>query len=421
MSYLQKLVNEINGKRVLAFLIIIIVAHITLMVVHLQSNREARDTVNREAVIQKIMNAIFLVEAAPVADRHNAVSAMADPNIHVSLSAQPRWPLQFQDVSFWDISRALRHNLHSFALSIQMGKGQWLNLRATLYSHALLDQLILLALEVIVLGSIFMTVWAVNRFTEPLKQFKQAAEQLGLDLHSKPLNVMGGPLLVREAAEAMNQMQKRVQDLIHDRTQMLAAISHDLRTPITRMKLRSQFIEDVTLQANFISDLDEMETMIHETLLFTREDLVSDHKVTVDLVSLLSTITNEMQDLNQPVVFTTELHRAPVIGQTLALKRAFTNLINNGVRYGNRVDIELSGSQNKGYIITMEDDGPGIPDDDLEQVFAPFYRLESSRSRNTGGVGLGLAVARDIFHAHNAKITLRNRKPYGLRAVIEFG
>ena len=205
MSYLQKLVNEINGKRVLTFLVIIIIAHITLMVMHLQSNREARDTVNREAVIQKIMNAIFLVEAAPVADRQNAVSAMADPSIHVSLSAEPKWPLQFRDVSFWDISRALRHKLHSFALSIQMGKGQWLNLRATLYSHALLDQLILLALEVIVLGSIFMTVWAVNRFTEPLKQFKQAAEQLGLDLHSKPLHVMGGPLLVREADEAMNR------------------------------------------------------------------------------------------------------------------------------------------------------------------------------------------------------------------------
>ena len=201
---------------------------------------------------------------------------------------------------------------------------------------------------------------------------------------------------------------------------MLAAISHDLRTPITRMKLRSQFIEDTTLQTNLISDLDEMETMINETLLFAREDLIGDCKVTVDLVSLLSTITNEMQDMNQPVVFSTELHRAPVIGQTLALKRAFTNLINNGVRYGNRVDIELSGSQGKGYVITMEDDGPGIPDDELEQVFAPFYRLESSRSRNTGGVGLGLAVARDIFHAHNAKITLRNRKPHGLRAVIEF-
>lgn len=420
MAILQKLVNEINGRRAMAFLILVIIAHIAVMIVHLQYNREARDTVNREEVIQKIMNAIFLVKAAPVADRANAVSAMADPDVHVSLSSQPKWLLQFKEVSFWDISRALRHHLHSFELSIQMGKGQWLNVKATLYSHALLDQLVLLALEVIVLGSIFMTVWAINRFTQPLKQFKQAAEQLGIDLHSKPLRVMNGPLVVREAAEAMNKMQKRVQDLIRDRTQMLAAISHDLRTPITRMKLRSQFIEDTVLQNNLISDLDEMEKMINETLSFTREDLVHDNKVTVDLVSLLSTIAHEMQDVNQLVVFHTELHRAPVMGQTLALKRAFTNLINNGVRYGNQVDIQLNASRHKGYVITMDDDGPGIPEGELEQVFSPFYRLESSRSRHTGGVGLGLAVARDIMKLHNARVSLCNRKPHGLRATIEF-
>lgn len=420
MAFLQKLVNEINGKRAMTFLIVVIIAHVILMMVHLQTSREARDTVRREELIQKIMNAIFLVKAAPVVDRQNAVLAMSDPDIHVFLSHKPAWSLQFKDISFWDISRALRHNLHPFAISIQMGKGQWLNLRARLYSHVLLDQLILLALELIVLSSIFMTLWAINRFTQPLKQFKQAAEQLGIDLHSKPLRVMGGPLVVREAAEAMNKMQKRVQELINDRTQMLAAISHDLRTPITRMKLRSQFIEESSLQTNFISDLDEMEKMISETLSFAREDSVHENKVTVDLVSLLSTITHEMQDMNQSVIFHTQVHRAPVIGQTLALKRAFTNLINNGIRYGNQIDIQLNASRNKGYLIIMEDDGPGIPEKELEQVFAPFYRLESSRSRNTGGVGLGLAVARDIFKAHNAKITLCNRKPKGLRVTIEF-
>lgn len=420
MAILQKLANEINGKRAMAFLVLVIIAHIFLMIVHLQYNREAHDTVNREEIIQKIMNAIFLVKAAPIADRANAVSAMSDPNVHVVLSSQPEWLLQFKEVSFLDISQSLRHRLHSFQLSVQMGKGQWLNLKATLYSHALLDELILLALEVIVLGSIFMTVCAINRFTQPLKQFKQAAEQLGLDLHAKPLRMMSGPLVVREAAEAMNKMQRRVQELIHDRTQMLAAISHDLRTPITRMKLRSQFIEDTILQNNLINDLDEMEKMINEILSFAREDLVHDNKVTVDLVSLLSTIAHEMQDINQSVFFHTELHRAPVMGQTLALKRAFTNLINNGVRYGNQVNIYLNTLRNKGYVITMDDDGPGIPDDELEQVFAPFYRLEHSRSRHTGGVGLGLAVARDILKLHNARVALSNRKPHGLRVTVEF-
>jgi signal transduction histidine kinase len=420
MSFWQKLSNEVSGKRALTILVIVVIAHLCLMITYLHNNRVARETVKRDAVIQKIINAIFLVEATPVTNRVKAISAMDDPDLHVSLSSSPKWDLRFKQISFWDISKALRNNLDSFSISIQMEKDQWLNLNATIYSHILLDQLVLLGVEILVLGSILITAWSINRFTQPLQQFKQAAEKLGIDLHSQPLDVMGGPMVVREAAHAMNKMQKRIQDLIRDRTQMLAAISHDLRTPITRMRLRSQLIDDNNVQLNLANDLDEMEKMVSETLAFAREDCAHESKTNVDLVSLLYTITDEMQDMASDVSFRTRLKKATIEGRPLALKRAFTNIINNGIRYGLKVDVSISNRRNNGFLVIVDDHGPGIPEEDLDQVFEPFYRGESSRSRDTGGVGLGLAVTRDIFQAHNARIVLRNKRPKGLRVLIEF-
>lgn len=420
MSIWQKLSHEVSGKRALTILVIVVIFHLGLMITYLHNNRVARETVKRDAVIQKIINSIFLVEATPVANRAKAIAAMADPDLHVSLSREPKWNLRFKQVSFWDISKALRNNINSFSISIQMEKNQWLNLNATIYFHILSDQLVLLLIEIVVLGSILVSAWSINRFTQPLRQFKLAAEQLGIDLHSKPIDVIRGPTVVRETAEAMNKMQKRIQDLIRDRTQMLAAISHDLRTPITRMKLRSQFIDDIPIQENLNRDLDEMESMVNETLAFAREDNTKEKVTNVDLVSLLQTITDEMHDMGMPVMIDTKLHRATVRGRLLALKRAFTNLINNGVRYGESVEIKILNRRHKGFLVLIEDKGPGILESDFERVFAPFYRAESSRSRNTGGVGLGLAVTRDVLQAHGAKITLRNLKPQGLRVLIEF-
>ncbi|PHQ81224.1 MAG: two-component sensor histidine kinase [Coxiella sp. (in: Bacteria)] len=420
MNIWQKLSNEISGKRALTILVIVILVHLGLMITYLHNSRIARETVQRDAVIQKIINAIFLVEATPVANRVKAISAMDDPDLHVSLSHKPKWELRFKQISFWGISKALRNNLDSFSVSIRMGKEQWLNLNATIYTHIVADQFVLLGIEVIVLGSLLVFAWSINRFTQPIRKFKLAAEQLGIDLNSKPLEISGGPIVVREAAAAINQMQRRIQDLIRDRTQMLAAISHDLRTPITRMKLRSQLIDDIAMQNNLAGDLDEMEKMINETLAFAREDSTMESTVKVDLVSLITTITHEMQDMKQPVTFHSDLHRASVEGRPLALRRAMTNLINNGIRYADNVIVTVSGRRGRGFLVTIEDDGPGIPADDLERVFAPFYRLESSRSRDTGGVGLGLAVTRDIFQSHGARIMLQNKRPHGLRVVIIF-
>ncbi|MCB1827112.1 MAG: two-component sensor histidine kinase [Coxiellaceae bacterium] len=388
------------------------------MFFYVKSNREVQRAVRRDAIVQKIINAIYLVEAMPEANRQHAVSAMADPNLHVSLSSQPQWERQFRDISFWKISRALRNNLDSFAVSIRLDQKQWLNLEATANSTQLLRQLLLISVEVLVFGTILIAGWSVNRFTRPLQNFKDAAKKLSVDLHSSPIDV-NGPSVVRETAEAMNDMQNRIQKLIKDRTQMLAAISHDLRTPITRMKLRAQFLADEKLGEDYMHDLDEMESMIRETLSFARDDAAKENKKQLDLVSLLHSICMDAREMGHQVSFHSRQSRIAFRGRSMALKRAFTNLIYNAIRYAESVNVMIF-SRHHSVIVRIDDNGPGIPEDELEQVFTAFYRGEQSRSRDTGGVGLGLAVTRDIIIAHHGKITLSNRRPHGLRAVVEF-
>jgi signal transduction histidine kinase len=411
-----KIKQQISNKIGLIMLAALLISHLTIMIFYLQANRIASEDVRRDAIIQKIMNAIHIVKASPQSYRAKAVAAMADPVVHASLSKKPLFSSQFTDSSLWNISENLQRDVNKFSLSIEFEKNQWLNLKANITSHLLLDQLLILSAEIIVFGAIFMFVWSINRFTKPLKKFKKAAEQLGIDLHTKPLDIYG-PQVVREAALALNKMQGRIQDLIRDRTQILAAISHDLRTPITRMRIRAQFVNEQSLQDNITHDLEEMEQMINETLSFARADANMESKVQMDLVSLVQTICEDMQDMGHDVTFFCRASRIPFFGRSLALKRAFTNLINNGIRYGKRVQVNLT-MRGKQAFIKVEDDGPGIPQEEMEHVFSPFYRGEHSRSRDTGGVGLGLAVTKDIIQAHSGKIRLHNKKPHGLRVSV---
>jgi len=410
-----KMTRTMGGRAILLVLFAVILLHMSMMMLSLRDSRLAHQTAKRDEIIQKIINAIFLVEATPQSDRKHAVEAMEDPDLHVTLTPVPKTPLQFHKIAFWEINKALNDKLDSFAISIYMAPNQWLNLKATVYAHLVTNQLVLFAIEIIVFIAIFISAWSVMRFTEPLKNFKQMAERLGFDLNAEPVNV-SGPAVVKDAAKAMNVMQKRIQEMIHGRTQMLAAISHDLRTPITRMKLRCQFLDEKTSNS-FVDDLDEMQAMINETMSFARDDAAKEEKRLIDLVSLLDTMCQAMRELHPAINFKSEIHRLPLMGRSIALKRAFQNLLNNAVRFGDQVTVHLQKRGNNAVVI-IEDDGPGIPEADLEQVFAPFYRSESSRSRDTGGVGLGLAVTRDIIEAHTGRIKLKNIAPHGLRVTV---
>jgi signal transduction histidine kinase len=198
---------------------------------------------------------------------------------------------------------------------------------------------------------------------------------------------------------------------------MIAAISHDLRTPITRLRLRAEFVDDPEQQARMLADLDDMETMIQSTLSFAREEANPEPRRELDLATLVRNVCEDWPDVELTV--DTAACATPLLfdGQPVALRRGLCNVIDNALKYGQRARVGLSVAAD-GITVTVDDDGPGLPEEELERVFRPFYRVEQSRSRDTGGVGLGLAVARTVFRAHGGDVRLENRPEGGLRATV---
>ena len=213
-------------------------------------------------------------------------------------------------------------------------------------------------------------------------------------------------------------MQTRLHRFVEDRTQMLAAISHDLRTPLTRLRLRAEFVEDPEQQRKMLADLEEMEAMIASTLAFARDDARKEPRVPIDLAALLQSLVDDLGDAGNTVEYSGPEHKT-IACRPVALRRAIGNLIDNALKYGGCARVALLDGREDGHVaIRIDDDGPGIPEGEQEKVFAPFYRLERSRSRDTGGTGLGLSVARTIARAHGGDVTLRNRPDGGLSALL---
>ena len=265
-----------------------------------------------------------------------------------------------------------------------------------------------------------LTLWAVRRLTAPVRVLAAAAEALGRDVNAVPLPEHG-PTETATAAIAFNTMAGRIRRFVSDRTEMLTAMGHDLRTPITRLKLRAEFIDDDELRAKILGDLDEMEAMVSATLAFGRDARADEPVSAVDLAELLRTILDETGDA-RPEAVEHLVYRGPphqtVRARPLALKRAFSNLVSNAVSYGGSALVTLPPPVNGAVAVTIEDNGPGIAPADLERVFEPFRRLEHSRNRETGGMGLGLPIARNMLRAHGGDVTLANRPEGGLRATV---
>lgn len=260
------------------------------------------------------------------------------------------------------------------------------------------------------------SVVAARRLAEPIDDFGRAAEQLGTGQDVSPL-AERGPRELRVAMRAFNQMQERLRRFLEDRTRMLAAISHDLRTPLARLRLRAEFIEDEDQRAETRADLDAMSQMIRATLDFARDDALREQANLVDLGVLVADICDDIAELGGDVLLA-DASRISARCQPTAIRRAVANLVENAVKYGGGARVELVREEN-GVVIVVDDHGPGIPVDEQERVFAPFYRLEQSRNRDTGGVGLGLAVSRNIAREHGGDVKLSNRAPSGLRARLE--
>jgi signal transduction histidine kinase len=265
-----------------------------------------------------------------------------------------------------------------------------------------------------------LTLWAVRRLTEPVRVLAAHAEALGRDVNAAPLPE-NGPTETAVAAVAFNTMAARIRRFVSDRTEMLTAVGHDLRTPITRLKLRAEFIDDEELRTKILGDLDELETMVSATLAFGRDSRVNEPVSSVDLAELLRTILDETSDANPDAAECLTYHGPPhqtVRARPVALKRALANLVSNAVSYGGAARVTMVPPADGTISVTIEDDGPGIPVHEIDRVFEPFRRLEQSRNRETGGVGLGLPIARNMLRAHGGDVVLRNRPEGGLRALV---
>ncbi len=310
---------------------------------------------------------------------------------------------------------------HRLIMGVRLTDGDWLRFDAALGPpRPWHSPTFLAAFALMTAVAAMLTIWAVRRLTAPVRVLAAAAEALGRDVNAPPLPE-NGPDEIATAAVAFNTMARRIRRFVDDRTALLTAIGHDLRTPITRMKLRAEFLDDDELRTKLLADLGELEAMVASTLAFGRDARTSEKVVALDLAELIRTILDEAGDTNPeaaarlgyegPSHFTFRV-------RSLAMKRALTNLISNAIAYGGSAHVRLEPPVGGWVAITVEDEGPGIPEAEIERVFEPFHRVETSRNRETGGTGLGLPIARDIVRAHGGDIVLANRPQGGLAARI---
>lgn len=303
-----------------------------------------------------------------------------------------------------------------FKLAIQQDDGRWtvVEPKAAIRFDSWQQRILLiLALSVLCVSPL---AWLfARRLSGPISAFAGAAERLGRDPRAAPLDLKGSSEVIA-AANAFNMMQERLRRYVEDRTAMIGAVAHDLRTPLTRLRFRIEAVPD-DVRAKLASDIDQMEAMIAATLAFVRDTTRPAERTKLELTSLLESIIDEAAETGGQA--SVELGEKIIIeGDPVALRRLLTNLIENGLKYGGAVQGRVR-AEGGLAVIEIDDAGPGIPPGELDRVFEPFFRGEPSRNRETGGIGLGLAVVRSVARAHGGDATLHNRSEGGLRARVE--
>jgi signal transduction histidine kinase len=276
----------------------------------------------------------------------------------------------------------------------------------------------MMSLFLAAISVVLLSLWAARALTTPLSSFADAAENFSLSRTRSSLPERG-PEEVRRAARALNRMHERITGLIDDRTKMLAAISHDLRTPITRMRLRSEFIDDQAQRDRMSADLDQMHSMLESVLSFLRNDRKLEVMTLVDIATVLQLIADQFTDMGHSVTYAGPEH-ALAMGRPDDIRRSITNLVENAVRFASNTTVRLTTWQGQA-IIDVDDDGPGIAETQKGRVLEPFVRGDDARNMNeASGFGLGLSIAQAIALAHGGTLSLHDLKPQGLRARVQF-
>ncbi len=359
-------------------------------------------------------------QASAIADDLSAALRAPAAGIRVA----PLWTRYMDDDDHWDDDdyddyddRDHGHwKLNWFTASIDLGHGRWLNVAAGPPPGAPAWGVAFVAVFLLsALGIAAVAVVMGRRIAKPMRRLGVAAGRLGRGEAVDDLSE-AGPAETRETVRAFNLMRGRLDRYVRDRTAMLAAVSHDLKTPITSLRLHAEFVEDAETRGKILAALDEMQRMTEDALAFIREDMQREETRTVDLHALLDSVAADLAELGHDIAVA-DAGRVLVDCRATALRRAVRNLLENASVHGGRAFARIE-QDDEGVRIVVEDEGPGIPEADLERVFEPFVRLEASRSRETGGSGLGLAIARGIVRGHGGDIRLENRTDDGLRATV---
>lgn len=302
------------------------------------------------------------------------------------------------------------------AVSLRINNGRWLNAATRVRPP---DMAIAVS-SVIAMGAaglilILIAVLMVRRVTRPMARLADAAERLGRG-ESVAALPEDGPSDIKGTTRAFNAMSERLERFVSDRTRMLAAITHDLRTPITSLRLRAEMLEDEEARRRMLETLEEMQELTEAALDYAREDALREDTRSVDISALIDSLCDDLGNLGQDITFE-EAERLVVRCRPAALRRAIRNVAENAIRYGNRAILSLSEDAQR-VSVHVDDFGPGIAEAEREKIFEPFVRLEGSRSKETGGIGLGLAIARSVLRSHGGDIDIADRKDGGARFTL---
>jgi signal transduction histidine kinase len=386
----------------------------------------------------RIAVVIRSVASAPPSEQQRIVAAIADPEMQIVLDA-PEHPdaagslddytdrlRQLVQIQLETLSPPISVSARTLAadndgrsgravVAAALQDGQRLTFTIPYDVLGNNNGLILFLISTVIVATL-VSIWMARRIAAPIRAFADAAERLGLDLTAPPL-AMQGPQELRTTIETVNRMQQRLQRFLEDRTQMLAAISHDLRAPLARLRLRAELVADGEQQRKMFDDLDSMNAMIESTLAFARDNARQEPRTLVDLGVLVGDVCEDAGDSGEKVAYAGQRGIDIPCRPTL-IRRAVANLIDNAVKYGESARVKIVHEASR-VVIIVDDDGPGIPADEQEKVFAPFYRREAARNPAKAGVGLGLSIARTVAREHGGDVTLRNRDGGGLSALIE--
>jgi signal transduction histidine kinase len=298
---------------------------------------------------------------------------------------------------------------------VRRGDGRWLVIEPkSAFGVDPWQQRLLLVLAIAAVAVSPLAWWFARRLAAPIGALAAGAERLGRD-PSAPSLTLHGSAEVMAAVSAFNEMQERLRQYVEDRTEMMGAIAHDLRTPLTRMRFRIEAAPE-EVRAKLAADIDQMEAMVSATLAFVRDASAPREHVKLEIASLMETIMDEAAETGADSSAEPS-DRVVIDGDPIALRRLITNLVDNALKFGSSARGRVFAEDGMA-VVEIEDDGPGIAADQIERAFEPFHRLETSRSRDTGGIGLGLAVVRAIARSHGGDVSLRSRREGGLQARV---